>query len=58
MDAVLPGRDGSNQESRSVRLRVVARPGRTVAELPVRVGLQLAGAPKQVQNVVVEKTRG
>jgi hypothetical protein len=35
-----------------VRLRVVARPDRPVAELLVRPGLELPNVPKLVQNVV------
>lgn len=57
MDVVLPIRDGSNTETRPVCLRVVARPDRPVAELLVRLGLDLPSAPKLVQNVV-EKNRG
>ena len=57
MDVVLPVRDASSQETRQVRLRVVARPDRAVAELLVLLGLELPSAPKQVQKVV-EKNRG
>lgn len=57
MDVVLPVREASSQETRQVRLRIVARPDRPVAELLVRLGLDLPGAPKLVQNVV-EKNRG
>lgn len=57
MDVVLPVREASSNEMRQVRLRVVARPDRPVAELLVRLGLELPGAPKLVQNVV-EKHRG
>ena len=57
MDVVLPIREGSTHETRPVRLRVVARPDRPVAELLVRLGLDLPSAPKLVQNVV-EKNRG
>lgn len=57
MDVVLPIRDPSSNETRQVRLRVVARPDRPVAELLVRLGLDLPSAPKLVQNVV-EKNRG
>lgn len=57
MDVVLPVREPSSNETRAVRLRVVARPDRPVAELLVRLGLELPGAPKLVQNVV-EKNRG
>jgi transposase len=56
MDVVLPVRDPSSNETRQLRLRVVARPDRPVAELLVRLGLHLPSAPKQVQNVV-EKNR-
>jgi transposase len=57
MDVVLPIRDESTNETRPIRLRVVARPDRPVAELLVRLGLDLPAAPKLVQNVV-EKNRG
>lgn len=57
MDVVLPVRETSSSETRPVRLRVVARPDRPVAELLVRLGLDLPGAPRLVQNVV-EKNRG
>jgi transposase len=57
MDVVLPVRDAASQEPRPIRLRVVSRPDRPVAELLVRLGLELPGAPKLVQNVV-EKNRG
>jgi len=57
MDVVLPVREPSSNETRQVRLRVVARPDRPVAELLVRLGLDLPSAPKLVQNVV-EKNRG
>jgi len=52
MDVVLPVKPSETQESREVRLRVVARPDRPVGELLVRLGLELPGAPKLVQNVV------
>jgi transposase len=52
MDVVLPVKPGTGQESREVRLRVVARPDRAVAELLVRLGLELPTVPKLVQNVV------
>lgn len=57
MDVVLPIREQSSQEARQVRLRVVARPDRPVAELLVRLGLDLPAIPKLVQNVV-EKNQG
>jgi transposase len=56
MDVVLPVKETQSQDTREVRLRVVARPDRPVAELLVRLGLELPTAPKMVQNVV-EKTR-
>jgi hypothetical protein len=56
MDVVLPIRDPSINETRPMRLRVVARPDRPVAELLVRLGLDLPSTPKPVQNVV-EKSR-
>jgi hypothetical protein len=43
MDVVLPIRDSSN-ETREARLRVVARPDRQVADLLVRLGLDLSGS--------------
>jgi transposase len=52
MDVVLPVKAGASQQAREVRLRVVARPDRPVAELLVRLGLELPSAPKIVQNVV------
>ena len=52
MDVVLPVKESQSQETREVRLRVVARPDRPVAELLVRLGLELPSAPKIVQNVV------
>ena len=52
MDVVLPVRLESSQETRELRLRVVGRPDRPVAELLVRLGLELPNVPKVVQNVV------
>jgi hypothetical protein len=52
LDVVLPVRETETQQTRNVRLRVVARPDRPVAELLVRLGLELPNAPKLVQNVV------
>lgn len=52
MDVVLPVKPSAEQESRELRLRVVARPDRAVAELLVRLGLELPTAPELVQNVV------
>ena len=55
MDVVLPVREPASETTRELRLRVVARPDRPVAELLHRLGLALPTAPKTVQNVV-EKT--
>jgi len=52
LDVVLPVRQNPQAQSREVRLRIVARPDRPVAELLVRLGLELPSAPKLVQNVV------
>lgn len=52
MDVVLPVKECHSQETRQVRLRVVARPDRRVAELLIRLGLELPSVPKLVQNVV------
>jgi transposase len=56
MDVVLPVKEPATEQVRTLRLRVVARPDRPVAELLVRLGLDLPSAPKIVQNVV-EKNR-
>lgn len=52
MDVVLPVKEALSQQTRGLRLRVVGRPDRPVAELLVRLGLELPSAPKTVQNVV------
>lgn len=52
MDVVLPVREAEGQATREMRLRVVAKPDRPVAELLVTLGLDLPAAPKIVQNVV------
>jgi transposase len=52
MDVVLPVREPDSETPRELRLRVVARPDRPVAELLHRLGLELPTAPKTVQNVV------
>ena len=52
LDVVLPVKEAQSQQTRELRLRVVARPDRPVAELLVRLGLDLPTAPKVVQNVV------
>lgn len=56
MDVVLPVKEKENQQTRDLRLRVVARPDRPVAELLVRLGLDLPTAPKTVQDVVEKNT--
>ncbi|HEV7929386.1 MAG TPA: IS1634 family transposase, partial [Nitrosospira sp.] len=55
MDVVLPVQEAAAQQTRELRLRVVARPNRAVAELLVRLGLELPTVPKVVQNVVEKK---
>src|SRR5437667_11462913 len=55
MDVVLPVKEAASQQTRELRLRVVARPDRPVADLLVRLGLDLPSAPKSVQNVVEKK---
>lgn len=57
MDVVLPVKETLSQQVREVRLRVVSRPDRLVAELLARLGLALPTSPKMVQNVV-EKNGG
>lgn len=52
MDVILPVKEDQSQETRELRLRMVARPDRMVAELLVRLGLALPSAPHVVQNVV------
>ena len=52
LDVVLPVKEAQSQQTRTLRLRVVARPDRPVAELLVRLGLDLPTAPKVMQNVV------
>jgi len=52
MDVVLPVREPGGDAARELRLRVVARPERPVAELLHRLGLDLPSTPKLVQNVV------
>jgi len=52
MDVVLPVREPDATQPSPLRLRIVARPDRPVAELLHRLGLELPNAPKFVQNVV------
>lgn len=56
MDVVLPVRVEGEDRPTDLRLRVVARPDRMVAELLHRLGLDLPSAPKIVQNVVPKNT--
>jgi transposase len=56
MDVVLPVRVEGEDRATDLRLRVVARPDRMVAELLHRLGLDLPSAPKIVQNVVPKST--
>jgi len=52
LDVVLPVKEAQSQQTRELRLRMVARPDRPVAQLLVRLGLDLPTAPKLMQNVV------
>jgi hypothetical protein len=52
MDVVLPVKPAGEERATELRLRVVARPDRMVAELLCRLGLDLPSVPKIVQNVV------
>jgi transposase len=52
MDVVLPVRTKGGDGATELRLRVVARPDRMVAELLCRLGIDLPTTPKIVQNVV------
>jgi len=52
LDVVLPVRQTQTQQTHELRLRVVARPDHRLAQLLVRLGLDLPSAPKVVQNVV------
>ena len=47
MDVVLP-----TQEAGEVRLRVVAKPDKPLAQLLVRLGIELPNVPKVIENVV------
>ncbi len=49
---MLPVEETQTQETRPLRLRVVARPDVPVAERSVRPGLELPSAPMLAQNVV------
>jgi len=52
LDVVLPVTAQGEDRATELRLRVVGRPDRPVAELLHRLGLELPSAPKIVQNVV------
>ena len=47
MDVILPVKDQTE-----LKLRVVAKPDKAVAELLAHLGLELPNAPKILQNVV------
>ena len=49
MDVVLPVKNKSE-----LKLRIVAKPDKPVAELIAHLGLQLPNAPKIFQNVVTK----
>jgi len=51
LDVILPVKE-TEGSVRDLRLRVVSRPDRPVAELLVRLGVELPQAPKIVENVV------
>jgi transposase len=55
LDVVLPVKEQHTNQTRELRLRVVAKPERALAELLFRLGLDLPSAPKVVQNVVDKK---
>ena len=57
LDVVLPVKESASQQTRDLRLRVVSRPDRPVAELLTRLGLDLPTTPKMVQNVVEKNAR-
>jgi transposase len=56
MDVLLKARPSPKSEPVELRLRIVARPDRMVAELLQHLGLQLPHAPKILQNVVPQNT--
>ena len=47
MDVVLP-----TQEAGEIRLRIVAKPDKPLAQLLVRLGIELPNVPKVIANVV------
>ena len=57
MDVLLPVKESASQQTTDLRLRVVSRPDRPVAELLTRLGVVLPTAPKMVQNVVEKNAR-
>jgi len=57
MDVILQARPTPQSEPTELRLRVVARPDKMVAELLTRLGLELPHVPKIVQNVVPQNHR-
>lgn len=55
MDVILPVKTAENSEGPAeLRLRVVARPDKPVAELLAHLGLELPQMPKIVENVVAK----
>jgi ABC-type Fe2+-enterobactin transport system substrate-binding protein len=51
MDVILP-----TQQAGELRLRVVARPEKPLAQLLARLGLSLPNLPKTIANVVQKST--
>lgn len=51
MDVVLP-----TQKSGEIRLRVVAKPDTPLAQLLVRLGIELPNVPRVIANVVPKTT--
>lgn len=49
MDVVFPVRETQSQEEKQMRLRLVAKPERRVAELLIRLGLELPEAAKEIK---------
>ena len=49
LDVMLPVKETLGEQTREVRVRVVSRPDRLVAELLARLGLDLPTSPKMVQ---------
>jgi transposase len=58
MDVVLPTRGAENARPGEIRLRVVARPEKPLAELLAHLGLELPNTPRVVPNVVPKNASG